>query len=158
VAYRVDVGARAVRVALQRAQAMAVSSQHNELVAVDAANGMLYVIDDVNNNLAADPGERVVGTSLQDGVTFGTPASSWPGALSPSGPITGTSLASITVNGTTLPGFVFRCDGAASSDVQIYVTSRRGLTTDFRGVNVTQATGRADWYKDQGGAWTLAGF
>ncbi len=38
VAYRVDVGARSFRAALQRAQAYAVSSQHNMLVAVDAAN------------------------------------------------------------------------------------------------------------------------
>jgi len=158
VAYRVDVGARAVRVALQKAQAYAVSSQHNELVAVDAANGMLYVVDDVNNNLAADPGERVVGTPMQDGVVFATPPSTWPSAPTASGPITGTSLATITVNGATLPGFVFRCDGAASSDVQIYLTSRRGLTNDFRGVDVTQATGRVDWYKDLGGTWTLAGF
>jgi type II secretory pathway pseudopilin PulG len=157
-AYRVDVGARGVRVALQRAQAYAVSSQHNMLVAVDVPNGRLYVVEDVNNNLVADPGERVTSVPLQDGVIFGAPATTWPGAPAPSGAITGTNLSAINVNGTSFPGFVFRCDGAASTDAQIYLTSLRALATDYRGVNVTQATGRADWYKDQGGSWVLAGF
>jgi prepilin-type N-terminal cleavage/methylation domain-containing protein len=157
-AYRVDLGARSIRAALQRAQAFAVSSQHNMLVAVDVADGRLYVVEDANNNLAADPGERVTTVALQDGVVFGTPSGTWPGAAAPAGPITGPTLTTITVNGASLPGFLFRCDGAASSDVQVYVTSRRGLVSDFRGVNITQATGRADWFKDQGGLWVLAGF
>jgi prepilin-type N-terminal cleavage/methylation domain-containing protein len=157
-AYRVDVGARSIRVALQRAQAYAVSSQHNMLVAVDAPNGKLYVVEDVNNNLAADPGERVTSVPLQDGVVFAEPSTTWAGAPAPTGAITGSALTPITVNGTSLPGFVFRCDGAASTEVQIYISSLRGLITDSRGVNVTQATGRADWYKDVGATWTLAGF
>jgi prepilin-type N-terminal cleavage/methylation domain-containing protein len=156
--YRVDVGARGVRVALQRAQAFAVSSQHNMLVAVDVADGRLYVVEDVNNNLTADPGERVITMPLQDGVIFAVSPSTWAGAPAPSGPITGSNLGMITVNGVSYPGFVFRCDGAASTDAQIYLTSLRALPADFRGVNVTQATGRSDWYKNVGGAWVLAGF
>lgn len=158
VSYRVDAGARSIRTALQRAQAFAVSSQHNMLVAVDVPNGRLYVVEDVNNNLTADPGERVVEVALQDGAAFQTPSSSWPGAAALAGPLSGSTLTTISVNGVALPGFVFRCDGAASTDAQIYLTSRRALVNDFRGVNVTQATGRIDWYKDQGGTWALAGF
>jgi prepilin-type N-terminal cleavage/methylation domain-containing protein len=156
--YRVDVGARSVRVALQRAQAFAVSAQHNMLVAVDVPNGRLYVVEDVNNNLAIDPGERVTSVPLQDGVVFAQPATTWAGAPTPSGAVTATTLTMIAVNGTSLPGFVFRCDGAASTDVQIYLSSQRGLLTDFRGVNVTQATGRADWYRDLGATWVAGGF
>jgi len=156
--YRVDVGARSIRVALQRAQTFAVSSQHNMLIAVDVPDQRLYVVEDVNNNLAADPGERVTSVPLQDGVVFAPPPSTWPGAPAPTGAITGSTLATITVNGNALPGFVFRCDGAASSDAQIYLSSKRAVVTDFRGVDVTQATGRADWYKDQGATWLLAGF
>jgi prepilin-type N-terminal cleavage/methylation domain-containing protein len=158
-AYRVDMGARGLRVALQKAQATAVSSQHNELVAVDLANGVVYVVDDVNNNLAADPGERITTMPLQDGVVFAEPASTWAGAPTPSGAMTGPSLTTITVNAATLPGFVFRSDGAASSDVQIYLSSVRGIETDNRGVSVTQATGRTDWYKDVGSStWIAGGF
>src|SRR5215469_18253962 len=58
-AWRVDVGARGIRAALQKAATLAVASQHNVLVAVDAPNGRLFVAEDVNNNLQADPGERV---------------------------------------------------------------------------------------------------
>jgi prepilin-type N-terminal cleavage/methylation domain-containing protein len=157
-AYRVDAGARAVRSALQRAATYAVSSQHNMLVAVDANKGELYVVEDANNNLVADPGERVIAVPMQDGVKFTTPANSWPGVGAPSGPISGSALTTIIVNGISLPGFVFRCDGAASTDVQIYLTSKRGRINDNRGVNVTQATGRADWYKNLGGTWMLGGF
>ena len=159
-AYRVDSGARAVRAAMQRAQSFAVASQHNMLIAVDVPNGEMWVIEDANNNLAVDPGEHIVGVPLQDGVIFAVPpgGATWPGAPIPSNPLTGSTLITLTVNGTSLPGFVFRCDGAASSDAQLYVTSKRQLVDDYRGINVTQATGRADWYKDQAGAWVLAGF
>jgi len=157
-AYRVDMGARSIRVALQRAQALAVSSQHNMLVAVDVPNGRMFVVEDANNNLAADPGERVTSVPLQDGVVFAEPANTWAGGPAPSGAITGSALTTITINGDALPGFLFRCDGAASTDVQIYLSSKRALVTDFRGVNVTQATGRSDWYKDLGATWMLAGF
>jgi prepilin-type N-terminal cleavage/methylation domain-containing protein len=157
-AYRVDSGGHAIRSALQRAQAYAVNSQHNELVALDAPNGMLYVVDDVNNNMTVDPGERITAVPLEDGVIFAIPASTWAGAPAPTGAITGQGLTTLSVNGNTLPAFVFRSDGAASTDVQIYLTSKRGAPTDPRGVNITQATGRADWYKNTGGAWILAGF
>jgi prepilin-type N-terminal cleavage/methylation domain-containing protein len=158
-AYRVDMGARGLRVAMQRAQAFAVSSQHNELVAVDVTGGVVYVVDDVNNNLAADPGERITTVPLQDGVVFAEPTSTWVGAPTPSGAVTGPALTTITINGLSMPGFVFRCDGASSTDVQIYLSSTRGLETDARGVSVTQATGRSDWYKDVGNAtWIAGGF
>jgi hypothetical protein len=52
---------------------------------------------------------------------------------------------------------VFRSDGATSSGVQLYLTSLRRQVNDWRGINVTQATGRVDWYKDQAGTWALAG-
>lgn len=159
-AYRVDSGARALRAAMQRAETYAVASQHNMLVAVDVPNGEMYVIEDSNNNQAVDPGEHVVGIPLQDGVIFAAPpaGSTWAGAPAPSGPLTGSTLITLTVKGNALPGFVFRCDGASSSTVQLYLTSKRALVDDYRGINVTQATGRTDWYKDQAGSWVLAGF
>jgi prepilin-type N-terminal cleavage/methylation domain-containing protein len=159
-AYRVDSGARALRAAMQRAETYAVASQHNMLVAVDVTNGVMYVIEDANNNLVVDPGEHIVAVPLQDGVEFLVPPTTptWAGAPNPSGPLTGTTLITITVNAKSLPGFLFRSDGSSSSDVQIYLTSKRQLVNDWRGINVTRATGRADWYKDEAGSWVLGGF
>ncbi len=157
--YRVDSGARAVRAAFQRAENYAVSSQHNQLVAIDVPHGELYIVDDVNNNLAPDPGEHVLGVPLQDGVIFATPpaTTTWTGAALATSPLNAASLINVTINGNSLPAFVFRSDGAASTTLQLYVTSMRRQVNDWRGVNVTQATGRADWYKDQAGIWVLAG-
>lgn len=159
-AYRVDSGARALRAAMQRAATFAVASQHNMLIAVDVPNGEMYVVEDANNNLAVDPGEHIIGIPLQDGVKFAAPPTSvtWAGAPAAASAFTGTTLITFTVRGNALPGFVFRCDGAASSDAQLYLTSKRQLVSDYRGINVTQATSRADWYKDQAGSWVLAGF
>jgi len=158
-AFRLDAGVRGVRSALQRAQALAVNSQHNMLVAVDANRGVMYVIEDVNNNLAVDPGERVTTVPLQDGIGFSMPATTWSGAPTPTAAVTGPALTSIVVNSVPLPGFAFRSDGAASTDVQIYITSPRGALSDVRGVAVFQATGRSDWYKTTAaGSWVAGGF
>jgi hypothetical protein len=143
---------------LFRSQTAAVGSQHNMLVAIDAAKGEVYVVDDANNNMAVDPGERVIGTALQDGVKFAAPPSSIPGLPSATGAVTGTTLMTVTVHGLSLPTIVFRCDGAASTDAQIYLTSKRGLLNDNRAVSLVQSTGRVDWYKNAGGTWTLGGF
>jgi type II secretory pathway pseudopilin PulG len=158
-AYRVDSGARAVRAAFQRAENYAVTSQHNQLVAIDVPNGEVYIVDDVNNNLAADPGEHISAVPLQDGVIFATPPTSntWAGASLATAPLMAASVITVTINGNALPAFVYRSDGAASTSLQLYLTSMRRQVTDWRGVNVTQATGHVDWYKDQAGTWALAG-
>jgi hypothetical protein len=158
-AYRVDSGARAVRAAFQRAENYAVTSQHNQLVAIDVPNGEVYIVDDVNNNLAADPGEHISAVPLQDGVIFATPPTSntWAGASLATAPLMAASQITVTINGNALPAFVYRSDGAASTSLQLYLTSMRRQVTDWRGVNVTQATGHVDWYKDQAGTWALAG-
>ena len=156
--YRVDAAARHLRAMVQRAQAAAVTSQHNVVMAFDIPNQRVYVVDDVNNNLAVDPGERVISSTFQDGVTFGAPPDTWVGAQTPTGPLNGSVLTTVSVNGTSLPSIVFRSDGAASTDAEIYVTSVRGVATDFRGVSILQTTGRTDWYKRSTGTWALAGF
>jgi type II secretory pathway pseudopilin PulG len=158
-AYRVDSGARAVRAAFQRAENYAVTSQHNQLVAIDVPNGEVYIVDDVNNNLAADPGEHISAVPLQDGVIFATPPTSntWAGASLATAPLMAASVITVTINGNALPAFVYRSDGAASTSLQVYLTSMRRQVNDWRGVSVTQATGHVDWYKDQAGTWALAG-
>jgi Tfp pilus assembly protein FimT len=152
--FRIDAGARSARTALQRAQASAVAGQHNMLVTVDATRNRIAVISDNNNNLLPDPGEQITYVSLQDGVKLGVPGTTWAGAPAPTGVLTGSQIQIIN----SLPAFVFRADGAASSDAQIYLTSVRGLATDQRGINVVQATGHVDGYKNTGSVWTRVGF
>jgi hypothetical protein len=71
----------------------------------------------------------------------------------------GSSLTT-TIGGTASsgPAFVFRGDGAASSDAEIYLTSKRGYPADARAVCVLQGTGHVDEYKYLAGVWTRAGF
>ncbi len=156
--YRVDSAARGLRATMQRAQSAAVTSQHNVLMAFDVTNQRVYVIDDNNNNLAADPGERVTSSTFQDGVIFGAPPDAWVGAPAPTGALNASVLTTVSVNGAALPTVVFRSDGAACTDAQIYLTSSRGVSTDFRGVSLLQTTGRTDWYKRSTGLWVLGGF
>lgn len=52
---------------------------------------------------------------------------------------------------------IFRRDGSASSDLEVYVGSPNGDPKNFRGVQVTKATGRTDWYKYVNNAWKGAG-
>jgi len=154
LSYRVDAGARSIRTALQRAQAAAVAGQHNMIVTVDAAHNRIAVISDNNNNLQADPGEQITYASLQDGAILGVPSNTWPGAPAPTAVLTGSQIQTIN----SLPAFVFRGDGAASSDAEIYLTTVRNRTTDQRGISVTQATGHVDEYKNTGSVWTRVGF
>lgn len=156
--YRVDSAARGLRATIQRAKSAAVASQHNVLMAFDVANQRVWVVDDVNNNLAVDPGERATSSTFQDGVVFGAPPDTWVGAPTPAGALNAPVVTTVSINGSSLPAVVFRSDGAASTDAQIYLTSSRGLGTDFRGVSILQTTGRTDWYKRSTGTWSLAGF
>ena len=69
---------------------------------------------------------------------------------SPSAAVTGSNLCSIQ----GLPAIQFLRDGAASSDLEVYVTSSRSTVTDYRVIRVAMATGRADAYRYTGSTWT----
>ena len=51
------------------------------------------------------------------------------------------------------PSVQFLRDGAASTDADIYVTSARGIGSDFRMIRVTQASGRAESFSFSGTTW-----
>jgi prepilin-type N-terminal cleavage/methylation domain-containing protein len=167
--FRMDAGMRTMRVALQRGQAYAVSSQRQTLVGIDlVGKHRVCVLEDADNNGTYTPGEHWTMYSMQDGVQFGTPpsAGTWSGSLPVSGPVTATTTVTFTCNPSDLSvytGVVFRADGAASSPAQFYMTSVRGKVTDWRGVDLGQATGKVTPYKVplmNGGVvvWKPAGF
>jgi len=145
--FQVDANARAVRMALQNAQRLAVTRQFNVVVSVDEVHGQLRILEDNNNNNAVDGGERVTHLTLEDGAHFQTPPTGVNGPVAAA--VNGAAL--VTIDG--MQSIVFRRDGAGSSDLELYLTSRRALPQDFRGITVVQSTGRTDWYKYIGAVW-----
>jgi prepilin-type N-terminal cleavage/methylation domain-containing protein len=162
VGYQMNQNVAALRAGLQRAQALAVSKQHNVIVSYKSAS-QLWVIEDNNDNLQYDAGDRrtVIGLQYHAQMfqpTSGLTISGCSATVAHPG-MNGSSLTT-TIGGTASsgPAFVFRGDGAASSDAEIYLTSKRGYPADARAVCVLQGTGHVDEYKYLAGVWTRAGF
>jgi len=157
--YRQDGSVRAVRGALQQAEAYAVSSQHNVFVDVDQAHNVLYVVYDYNDNLTWDPTEHKIAVPLLEGVKIANAPIALPGRAVPTTGLGMTTPTTVTITGITANrGFVFRADGAVSSDVQIYLGSKRGLAKDARAIDVLQSTAHVDWYKYVNSTWVSGGF
>jgi prepilin-type N-terminal cleavage/methylation domain-containing protein len=145
--FQVDSGARTVRVALQNAERLAVTRQYDVVVSFDVANRRLRILEDGNNNDVVDNGERVTYAALEDGVHFKTPPSGLSGPVSNA--VIGSNLK--TVDG--MPTIVFRRDGAASTDLEVYLASSKELANDWRAIQVVQSTGRTDWYRYMKNLW-----
>ena len=145
--FQVDAAARGVRMTLQNAQRLAVTRQFDVVVSFDEANGKIRVFEDNNNNSTIDAGERVTYFVLEDGAHFLMPPTGVNGPVG--GAINGAALTTIN----SLPSIVFRRDGAGSSDLEVYLTSKRAQPNDWRGIVVVQSTGRTDWYKYIGATW-----
>ena len=148
--FQVDAAARLSRIALQNAQRLAVTRQFDVVVSFDQTNNRIRVLEDANNNDVADAGERVTWKVFENGINFHLPpAAGVNGAVG--APIVGSSLR--TIDG--LPSVVFRRDGAASSDVELYMVTKRMQDSDYRAVTVLQSTGKTDWYKWLNGSWQV---
>lgn len=143
--FRLEAGVRVLQTTLQQAEREAVKRQHNFVVGFDVAGKRVRILDDQNNNNTADASERVVWRTLDDGIKFATPPAGFGGGAAVS--VTGTKLT--TVNG--YPSVIYRRDGAASTDAQVYITSTRNQNGDFRLLSITRATGRVDWYRYSNG-------
>jgi hypothetical protein len=129
-------------VTLQNAQRLAVMQQSTVVVGFDLWSMRMRVLEDLNGDLKASPKERVRWVPLDERVQFATPASSIPG-VAPGGPLV--NFGAHTVDG--YPSIIFRRDGSASATAAVYLRSQRQRQTAFRGVVVTQATGRVDWWR-----------
>jgi prepilin-type N-terminal cleavage/methylation domain-containing protein len=145
--YRADAAMRGVRSSLLGAQRSAIMRQTNVVVGFDEALRLLVILEDTNNNCTADPGERLTTRPLEEGTRFAPPPS--PFGAPVAGAVSGSRLC--VMRG--LPAIQFLRDGAASTDLDAYLTSGRGGTTDFRLVRVTPATGRSDTYRFDGSTW-----
>ena len=145
--FQVDSGARTIRVALQNAERLAVTRQYDVVVSFDVANKRVRILEDGNNNDAVDNGERVTYAALEDGVHFKIPPAGLSGPVSSA--ISGSNIK--TVDG--MPTVVFRRDGAASTDLEVYLASSKELPNDWRAIQVVQSTGRTDWFRYLAGLW-----
>ena len=145
--FQVDSGARTIRVALQNAERLAVTRQYDVVVSFDLANKRVRILEDGNNDDAVDNGERVTYAALEDGVHFKVP----PAGLS--GPVSAAVIGSNIKTVDGMPTVVFRRDGAASTDLEIYLASSKELPNDWRAIQVVQSTGRTDWYRYLAGIW-----
>jgi prepilin-type N-terminal cleavage/methylation domain-containing protein len=149
--FRIDAGVRTVQGALMQAERYAVQRQHDMVVSFDVAGKRVITIDDLNNNGAADAGEKVMNRPLEDGVRFLAPTVAIPG-----GTVAAVAGSKIKTLGG-YPSVIFHRDGAVSSDLQVYITSTRPNATDFKALNVTQSTGRVDFYSNSTGTWKRGG-
>jgi prepilin-type N-terminal cleavage/methylation domain-containing protein len=149
--YQTDAGARVVRGALQQAQRAAIVKQHDVVVSFDAGGRRLRTFDDPNNNQRLDDGEHVTWRPLEDGVLLLVPSRGINGMVSKA--VNGPGVR--VVDG--MPSVVFRSNGAASTDLEIYLAGGRKTDKEFRAVTLVQATGRTQWYRRSSGNWKEAG-
>ena len=145
--YKADAAATYVQTSLQQAERLAVQRQYNVIVSVDLANARLRLIEDANEDGRASVGERVTWRPLGDGMRFDVPPATVGGA--PAAAVVGSHIKLLD----GMPTITMRRDGAATSDLELYVKSPRNRATDFRAVVMTQSTGRADVLKWTGSSW-----
>ncbi len=147
--YRADAAGRLTRMMLQSSQRNALTRQSNVIVSFDLVNNRLRMVQDYNNNDTLNTTDRVEYRHLEEGARFATP--NWAGVTGavPSSPVTGVGMT--TVSG--LKTVVFRRDGSASSDVEVYVTTRDQVKEEYRAVVVAASSGRTDLFKWNGSTW-----
>jgi prepilin-type N-terminal cleavage/methylation domain-containing protein len=151
VAFKMDAAARVAHTTVQQAQRLALTRQLDVIVSFDEPTRRIRVGEDANNDGALAGNERVRWKALEDSARFADPPSSMLGGGAIA--IQGQNLRMID----GMPSIIFRRSGSASSDLELYLGSRRGDADDFRGVLVTQATGRVEWFKHVGGQWRPGG-
>lgn len=149
--FKQDSAARVVRSTLQIAGRLAVAKQFDILVSFDLSRNMIRLVEDKDNNGVLDAGERVTWRALEDEAVFELPATGLSGT--PSGAVSGNNLATID----NMPSLIFRRNGAASSDLEIYIGAGTGRKQDLRAVTVLQSTGRADWFRYAANGWMEGG-
>ncbi len=147
--YRADAAVLLARTLLQQAQRNAITRQSNVIVSFDTTYARLRVVEDYNNNDTLNTTDRVSFRRLEEGARFARPPMGRVTGGTSSGAVEGSSLRVVSA----LPGVIFRRDGSASTDLELYVTMRAAVATDYRALIVSPTTGRADVYRWSGSAW-----
>jgi prepilin-type N-terminal cleavage/methylation domain-containing protein len=150
--FRSDDAVRAVRTSLQTAQRLAVTRQYDVIVSFDTVKQQIRIADDLNNNYRIDAGERVTYVPLDEGVKFASP-----GQHGLSGPTSASVVGPNVQSISNMPSVVFLRSGSASTYLEVYLTAGgNNGETEWRAVQVTQATGRTVWYRYLAALWDKA--
>lgn len=147
--YKSDAAAQLTRTLLQYAQRDAITRQSDVLLSVDAATNRIRMVEDYNDNNTIDASERVTWRALDEGTRFVAPPMGRVGGGALTAPYAGSALTTIA----GLPGVIYRRDGSASSDFELYLALRTNVTNEYRAVILSPATGRVDIYRYTGAAW-----
>jgi prepilin-type N-terminal cleavage/methylation domain-containing protein len=147
--YRADAAATLARALLQQSQRNAITRQSNVIISVDTVNQRMRIVEDYNNNDTLNASDRVTFRRLEEGARFARPPMGRVTGGAATGAVQGTALRTVS----TLPGVIFRRDGSASTDLELYVTMRPTVHTEYRAVVVSPSTGRVDAYRWTGSAW-----
>ena len=151
--YRADAAIQMFRNALTQAQRTALINQYDVIVVIDTVHQALTVSEDANNDGIIESGEHSLNYPLTDGITFVVPPTGLDSSISR--PVIGSQLGSIG----SLPTITFRRDGAATSDLQLYIATPAAPTRIYRALGLVQSTGRSDWYLYNPAAniWVIGG-
>jgi prepilin-type N-terminal cleavage/methylation domain-containing protein len=151
VGFKMDAAARVTHAAVQQAQRLALTRQFDVIVSFDRGTRRLRIAEDANNDGAIAPDERVRWRALEDSARFEDPPSAVDGGGAMA--IDGDNLRDVD----GMPSIIFRRSGSASSELAVYLGSKRGNADDYRAVQVSRATGRVEWFKYVGGQWRPGG-
>lgn len=151
--YRTDAAIQTVRTVLQQAQRTALVRQYDVVISIDTAANALRWSEDANNDGTIQTTEHRRSYPLNDGVKFIVPPVGVNGAVTSS--VVGLHLG--TMNG--LPTVTFHRDGAATTNLELYIAGPADPDITYRAIVLTQGTGRTDYYlyNAQAGTWKLGG-
>jgi prepilin-type N-terminal cleavage/methylation domain-containing protein len=151
--YRTDAAVQGLRSVLMQAQRTALVRQYDVVISIDTVHNALKWSEDANNDGTIESSEHKRSYPLNDAVKFAIPPTGLDSAVSSA--VVGAHLGSMD----GLPTVTFHRDGAATTDLQLYIAGPADPGVTYRAVRLTQGTGRTDWYlyNSQAHTWKLGG-
>ncbi|MEA3244612.1 MAG: prepilin-type N-terminal cleavage/methylation domain-containing protein [Gemmatimonadota bacterium] len=147
--YKADAAGYLVRTLLQTAQRNAITRQSNVIVSFDQATNQLRIVQDYNNNDTLNTTDLVKFRKLEEGGQFAKPTWAGVNGITPTDAVIGNALRTVS----SMTSIIFRRDGSASTNAEIYVTIRSNVPTEYRAINLIAATGTIELYRWSGAAW-----
>lgn len=149
--YRSDASVQGMRTILQQAQRASLEQQYDIYAMFDTAGNAVTIAEDANNDGVIQSTEHIRRQTLYEQTVYAVPPVGIDGGSAAA--IDGADLGSMD----GMPCIVFHRDGAASSNVDVYLKSPADPLTAFRAVRVSRATGRTLWYKYTSSGWVEGG-
>ena len=149
--YRVDASVQGLRTILQQAQRASLEQQYDIYAMFDTAANVVTIAEDANNDGVIQPSEHIRRQTLYEQTTYAVPPVGIDGDVGT--PIDGPDLGSMG----GVPCIVFHRDGAASSNVDVYIKAPADPRAAYRAVRVSRATGRTLWFKYTSHGWVQGG-